>query len=77
MIILLACINYMNLSTAKAVNRATEVSIKKILGSGKLALIFSILGESILLSMISFVVAIVLVFLSLNSTSFNQLIGKT
>src|SRR5258706_3041816 len=76
MIILLACINYMNLSNAKAVNRATEVSIKKILGSGKLALIFSILGESILLSMISFVVAIVLVFLSLNSTSLNQLIGK-
>jgi len=76
MIVLLACINYMNLSTAKAVNRATEVAIKKIVGSRKRALVLSFLSESLILSFISLVVAIVIVLLVLNTTSFNQLIGK-
>jgi putative ABC transport system permease protein len=39
-IILLACINYMNLSTAKSVKRSTEIAMKKTLGSGKRALVF-------------------------------------
>ncbi len=75
-IILLACINYMNLSTAKSVNRAAEIAMKKTLGSGKGALMFSFLGESIFLSLISLLVAILLVFLTLTSTSFNQLIDR-
>jgi putative ABC transport system permease protein len=75
-IILLACINYMNLSTAKAVGRATEIAVKKIAGSGRRILLLSTLGESILLSFISLIVAITLVFVVLNGSSFNQLIGK-
>ncbi|MEO7992092.1 MAG: ABC transporter permease [Chryseolinea sp.] len=75
-IIILACINYMNLSTAKSVNRAAEIAMKKTLGSGKSSLIFSFLGESIFLSLISLLVAITLVFIVFNATSFNQLIDK-
>jgi len=75
-IIILACINYMNLSTAKSVSRATEIAMKKTLGSSKRALILSFLGESIFLSFISLLLAIVLVFIVLKATSFNQLIEK-
>lgn len=75
-IILLACINYMNLSTAKAVNRASEIAMKKTLGSGKRTLILSLLGESVLMSFIALALAVVLVSFVLGSTSFNQLIGK-
>jgi len=75
-IILLACINYMNLSTAKSVTRATEIAMKKTLGSGKTSLILSFLAESIFLSFVSLLLAIGLVFLILRATSFNELIGK-
>jgi putative ABC transport system permease protein len=75
-IIILACINYMNLSTAKSVSRASEIAMKKTLGSGKRELVLSILSESILLSLFSLVLAIGLVFFILNATSFNQLIEK-
>jgi len=75
-IILLACINYMNLSTAKSVKRATEIAMKKTLGSGKRSLVFSFLGESVFLSFVSLIVAIMLVFTVLNTSSFNTLIGK-
>jgi putative ABC transport system permease protein len=75
-IILLACINYMNLSTAKSVNRASEIAMKKTLGSDKKSLVLSFLGESVFLSLVSLVLAIVLVFLILNFSSFNSLIQK-
>jgi putative ABC transport system permease protein len=75
-IILLACINYMNLSTAKSVNRASEIAMKKTLGSDKKSLVFSFFGESIFLSLISLVLALLLVFLVLNFSSFNSLIQK-
>lgn len=75
-IILLACINYMNLSTAKSVKRAAEIAMKKTLGSGKRALILSFLGESVFLAFISLIVAVGLVLLVLNLTSFNSLIDK-
>ena len=75
-IILLACINYMNLSTAKSVNRASEIAMKKTLGSGKRSLVLSFLAESILLSLVSLALAIGIVLLVLKATSFNQLIDK-
>ena len=75
-IILLACINYMNLSTAKSVNRAGEIAMKKAMGSSKWALMLSFLGESIFLSLVAFVLAIGLVFLVLQGTGFNNLIGR-
>lgn len=75
-IMLLACINYMNLSTAKSVKRAAEIAMKKTLGSGKRALVLSFLGESVFLSFISLFVAIGLVWFVLHATSFNTLIDK-
>ncbi len=75
-IILLACINYMNLSTAKSVNRASEIAIKKTLGSEKKSLIFSFLGESIFLAFISLIVAVMLIYIVIYLTPFNNLIQK-
>jgi len=75
-IIILACINYMNLSTAKSVNRAAEIAMKKTLGSGKRSLVLSFLSESVFLSFVSLTVAIAIVFVVLKGTSFNQLIDK-
>ena len=75
-IMLLACINYMNLSTAKSTKRATEIAMKKTLGSSRTSLIFSFLGESVFLSFLSLVVAIVLVQIVVNLSSFNELIGR-
>jgi putative ABC transport system permease protein len=75
-IILLACINYMNLSTAKSVNRASEIAMKKTLGSGKRSLVLSFLAESVFLSFVSLAFAIAIVFTVLEATSFNQLIDK-
>src|SRR5260221_5527376 len=75
-IILLACINYMNLSTAKSVGRAIEIAVKKLVGSHRHVLVLSFLSESIFLSLISLILAIILVLIALNLTSFNQLIGK-
>ena len=75
-IIMLACINYMNLSTAKSVNRASEIAMKKTLGSGKRSLVLSFLAESVFLSLVSLVLAIGIVFTVLEATSFNQLIDK-
>ncbi len=75
-IILLACINYMNLSTAKSVKRATEIAMKKTLGSGRRALILTFLGESVFLSFISLIIAIAIVVVVLDATPFNDLIDK-
>jgi putative ABC transport system permease protein len=75
-IILLACINYMNLSTAKSVSRAVEIAMKKTMGSSKRALVISFLSESVFLSFVSLALAIGLVFFVLKGTSFNGLVGK-
>jgi putative ABC transport system permease protein len=75
-IIMLACINYMNLSTARSVNRAGEIAMKKTLGSSKRALVVSFLGESVLLSLIAMFLAVLIVLLVINATSFNSLIDK-
>src|SRR6478609_3350718 len=64
-IILLACINYMNLSTAKSMKRAAEIAMKKTLGSGKRSLVLSFLGESVFLSLISLLLAIAFVIFAL------------
>lgn len=73
-ILLIACINFMNLSTAKATRRIKEVGIKKAVGAGRQSLITHYLGESLLMSFISFMVAILIVDLSLSQ--FNIITGK-
>jgi putative ABC transport system permease protein len=73
-ILVLACINFMNLSTAKAAGRMKEVGIKKVVGASRAALIGQYLGESLLMSFLSLVAAIGLVSLLL--APFNALTGK-
>jgi putative ABC transport system permease protein len=73
-ILLIACINFMNLATARSEKRSKEVGIRKLLGSQKGALIQQFLGESILVSMLGLVMAFLIV--SLCMPFFNQLTGK-
>lgn len=73
-ILLIACVNFMNLSTARSEKRAKEVGIRKTLGSGKKQLAFQFFIESILLAFISFVLSILSVCLLL--PSFNILVDK-
>jgi ABC-type antimicrobial peptide transport system permease subunit len=71
-ILLVACINFMNLSTARSEKRAREVGIRKVAGALKSSLITQFIGESILLATLSFILALGLMQLCL--TPFNQLI---
>jgi putative ABC transport system permease protein len=73
-ILLLACINFTNLSTARAAKRAREVGIRKVMGSGKAQLIKQFLSESILLSFCAMLIALVLVFALLSY--FDEISGK-
>jgi len=73
-ILLLACVNFTNLSTARAVKRAREVGIRKVMGSIKKQLIFQFLSESVLFTFFSMLCAYVLIFLLL--PYFNQLANK-
>ncbi len=62
---IIACINFMNLSTAKASKRAKEVGVRKVIGAGKYDLITQFLGESFLLSFIGIIIALPLLILAL------------
>ncbi|WP_299184897.1 ABC transporter permease [uncultured Aquimarina sp.] len=73
-VLLLACINFVNLSTARSEKRATEVGIRKSIGSKRGQLVFQFLSESFLVVVFSFVVALVIVLLFLNA--FNNLASK-
>jgi len=75
LILLIACVNFMNLSTARSANRAREVGIRKVAGSTKGHLILQFLTESILLSLFSLILALVIAVLLL--PIFNQLAGKS
>jgi putative ABC transport system permease protein len=73
-ILMIACINFMNLSTARSSNRAKEVGIRKVMGSFRSHLMRQFLTESILLSLLSFVLAIGIAWALL--PLFNQLSGR-
>jgi putative ABC transport system permease protein len=74
-ILLIACINFMNLATAQATNRAKEVGMRKVMGAEKSQLLGQFLGESFIVTLLSFVIAFGLAQLAL-SIFFNELIGK-
>ncbi|MES2006192.1 MAG: ABC transporter permease [Bacteroidota bacterium] len=67
--LLIACINFMNLSTARSSKRSAEVGIRKVLGAKKSSLINQFLGESLLMSLVAFVFAIVLTAICLPAFS--------
>ena len=73
-ILLIACINFMNLSTARSEKRAREVGVRKVLGAARGLLIRQFLSEALLMSMISVFIAVVLTYLIL--PSFNVMVEK-
>lgn len=73
-ILLIACINFMNLSTAQSEKRAKEVGIRKVAGAYRKGLIAQFIGESTVISFIAFIIAVLLVQFSLQP--FNDLTGK-
>ena len=73
-ILLLACINFMNLSTAGSAGRAKEVGVRKVMGSERGQLMGQFLAESVLLTLLALLLALVLVAVLL--PGFNQLAGK-
>jgi len=73
-ILFIACINFMNLSTARSEKRAREVGMRKVVGAFRSALIGQFLGESLLLSTLALVISFV--FIQLLVPVFNQITGK-
>jgi len=75
-ILLIACINYMNLSTARSALRAREIGIRKVIGARKKELIFQFLSESVLVSWAAIIISFILLYFSLpwlNSISKQEL----
>jgi putative ABC transport system permease protein len=73
-VLLLACINFTNLSTARSEKRAREVGVRKSIGSSKRQLVFQFLSESFMVVILAFVFAMLILVLS--QTSFNELTDK-
>lgn len=73
-ILIIACINFMNLATAKAAKRMKEVGIKKVVGANRKQLVFQFLSESIMLTLMAMIFALSAVWILL--PQFNQLTGK-
>ncbi|MCP4727759.1 MAG: FtsX-like permease family protein [bacterium] len=74
LIIIIACCNYLNLSTARAAKRSKEVGLRKVIGASRRQLIRQFLGESVLLTIIAFTLSIFLVYLLL--PFFNSMIDR-
>ncbi|MGK7389682.1 MAG: FtsX-like permease family protein [Candidatus Cyclobacteriaceae bacterium M2_1C_046] len=75
-IILLACINYMNMSTARATKRTSEMAVRKVLGLQKFRLFGAVLFEALLMAFVSMILAIGLSYYIIEFTGFNNLLGK-
>jgi predicted permease len=73
-ILLIACINFMNLATSQSEKRAREVGVRKVLGAGKKMLIMQFIGEAVFTAFISAIIALALVALIL--PSFNTIVQK-
>lgn len=73
-LLLIACINFVNLTVARSVKRSKEIGIRKVVGGDRKQLIFQFMGESFVLSLIAFLLAIALVELTL--PIFNTLANK-
>jgi putative ABC transport system permease protein len=74
-VLIIACINFMNLTTAYSATRSREIGLRKVTGAHRSELIFQFLSESMVLTAVSVVIALVLVFLLLGK--FNSISGKS
>ncbi len=75
LVLLIACINFINLTTARSTKRAKEVGVRKTMGSGKNQLVFQFLTESILLTVIAFILSLLIVQMVV--PAFNTLTGAS
>jgi putative ABC transport system permease protein len=75
-IILVGCLNYINLSTARSARKGREVGMRKVLGATRPQLIVQFLGESVLFTLIAWVIGIIMVKLAFTYTPVNDLLGK-
>ena len=73
-ILLIACINFMNLATARSEKRAREVGVRKVMGAGKRGLIAQFIGEALLMAMFSCILAVLIIWMVLPAA--NALMGK-
>ena len=73
-IVVIACINFMNLSTARASRRLKEIGVKKVVGANRKTLITQHMGETLLISFTSLLIAVLIVMIFL--PQFNQITGK-
>jgi len=73
-IVIIACINFMNLSTAKASRRLKEVGIKKVVGASRGSLVLQYIGESLMMTFLSLILAVIFIILLL--PVFNEVTGK-
>ena len=74
LVLLIACINFMNLTTARSGNRAKEIGLRKVVGAKRKNIIYQFFSESIFMSVLSFIIAIIVVVLLI--PEFNELSGK-
>jgi putative ABC transport system permease protein len=74
-ILLIACINFMNLTTARSVKRAREIGVRKVVGAMRSSLMLQFIGEALLLVFLSVTVAVGVIMLAL--PQFNELTGKS
>ncbi len=74
-ILLIACINFMNLTTARSEKRAREVGVRKVLGAGKKNLIGQFFGEALFMALLACITAVILMSIAL--PGFNMIIQKT
>lgn len=72
--LIIACINYMNLATARSANRAKEVGVRKVMGSQRKQLIFQFITESLVITFVALIVSLILVYVLL--PGFNTLANK-
>jgi putative ABC transport system permease protein len=75
-ILIVACVNYINLATARSMKRGREVGVRKVLGATRMQLIAQFLGESVFFSLISLVFGLILVKATFTFTPINDLLGK-
>jgi putative ABC transport system permease protein len=75
-ILVVACINYMNLATARATRRVRSVGIRKILGASRMSLCLQFLGEAVFFSLIALILGVLLVEMALKLTPLNSLMGQ-
>ncbi|HBW79199.1 MAG TPA: hypothetical protein DEF78_01385, partial [Sphingobacterium sp.] len=73
-VLLIACINFMNLATARSEKRAKEVGMRKVVGASRKSLVTQFLGESLVLATISSLVALLLIYILIGP--FNAMIGQ-